>query len=71
MTSTDSPQDRVRRLVERIVEAMNLDADVAVSERDGQLHVDVTGDDLGSFIGREGAVIDAVQHLAYLSLIHI
>jgi spoIIIJ-associated protein len=65
MTPTDNPQESVRRLVERIVEAFGIDAEVAVSERGEQLLVEVSGDDLDAFIGRDGTVIDAVQHLAY------
>ncbi len=60
-----SSEDRVRDLVEEIVDALDLDADVEVETRGDEILVRVEGDDLGAFIGRHGATIDAVQHLAY------
>jgi spoIIIJ-associated protein len=63
---TDTPpEERVRDLVEEIVDALDLDAEVEVEVAGEEIHVRVEGDDLGSFIGRHGATIDAVQHLAY------
>ena len=60
-----SAQDRVREMVELIVDAFDLDAEVAVDTGVDEIRVDVSGDDLGPLIGREGRVIDAIQHLAY------
>jgi spoIIIJ-associated protein len=58
-------EDRVRELVEEIVDALDLEADVEVSTAGEEILVDVQGDDLGAFIGRHGSTIDAVQHLAF------
>ncbi len=58
-------EDRVRDLLEEIADALDLDADVEVETVDGEIEVRVEGDDLGAFIGRHGATIDAVQHLAF------
>jgi spoIIIJ-associated protein len=62
-------EDRVRDMVEEIVDALDLDADVEVSSSgsgpDEEILVVVDGDDLGLFIGRHGQTIDAVQHLAF------
>ena len=60
-----APEERVRELVEEVVDALDLDAEVEVSVEGGEINVRVEGDDLGAFIGRHGATIDAVQHLAY------
>ena len=66
MTRTDqAPEERVRDLVEEIVDALDLDAEVEVEVAGGEINVRVEGDDLGAFIGRHGSTIDAVQHLAY------
>jgi spoIIIJ-associated protein len=62
---TSSSEDRVRDLVEEIVDALDLEAEVEVETRGEEILVRVEGDDLGAFIGRHGATIDAVQHLAY------
>jgi spoIIIJ-associated protein len=57
--------DRVRDLLEHVSEALGLDADVVVEEEGRNIRGVLEGDDLGLFIGRHGATIDAVQHLAF------
>ncbi len=59
-----SAQDDVRELVELVVDAIGLDAEVVVEERDEEIVATVEGEDLGLFIGRHGQTIEAVQHLA-------
>jgi spoIIIJ-associated protein len=56
--------DRVLELVELVVDALDLDADVVLDETDEEIVATVEGDDLGLFIGRHGSTIEAVQHLA-------
>ncbi len=58
-------EERVRDLVEEILDALDLDAEVEVEAAGEEIDVRVEGDDLGAFIGRHGSTIDAVQHLAY------
>ncbi len=59
------PAERVRELMERIVDAAGVDASVAVREEPDGLHAEFVGDDLGLLIGHHGQTIDAIQHLAY------
>ena len=59
------PVDRVRELLERVSEALGLDADVVMDADDDGIRGTLDGDDLGLFIGRHGQTIDAVQHLAF------
>lgn len=56
--------DEVGALVETVVEALGLVAEIVVDETDEQICATVEGDDLGLFIGRHGSTIEAVQHLA-------
>ncbi len=56
--------DRVRELVDAVVDALGLDAKVVVEEDDEAVTATVEGEDLGLFIGRHGQTIEAVQHLA-------
>ena len=63
--SADDPVERVRVLVELVNEAFDLDADVEVRAVGDEIHATLHGDNLGLLIGRHGATIDAVQHLAY------
>ena len=57
--------DRVHELLERVSDALGLSAEVRVSEDDDGIRGVLEGDDLGLFIGRHGATIDAIQHLAF------
>jgi spoIIIJ-associated protein len=59
------PAERVRELMERIVDAAGIDATVDVHEADDGLHAEFVGEDLGLLIGHHGQTIDAIQHLAY------
>jgi spoIIIJ-associated protein len=59
-----SGADRVRALVELVVDALELDGSVRVEETDEAIVATVDGEDLGLFIGRHGQTIEAVQHLA-------
>jgi spoIIIJ-associated protein len=56
--------DRLRELLERVVEALGVDARVEVEEDDETLRGTVEGDDLGVLIGRHGQTIDALEHVA-------
>jgi spoIIIJ-associated protein len=59
------PIERVRAIVGRIVDALELDATVEVEEDDEAITARVEGEDLGLLIGRRGQTIDAVQLLSY------
>jgi spoIIIJ-associated protein len=59
------PAERVRAIVERVIEAMALDATVEVTEDDDGITARLEGEDLGPLIGRRGQTIDAVQLICY------
>jgi spoIIIJ-associated protein len=59
------PAERVRVILERVVEALDLDAQVEVEETAEQISARVDGGDLGTLIGRRGQTIDAVQLICY------
>lgn len=63
-TLPEEPAERLRALVIRIVHELGLRATVDVEEDDDELRATVNGDDLGLLIGKHGATIDALQHLA-------
>ena len=61
-----SAADRVRDLLERVNDALALEAEVEIEQDDeGVIRATLHAEDLGLFIGRHGTTIDAVQHLAY------
>ena len=61
------PAERVEAVLEEIVDALDLDGEISVSESAEAItaRVDGDGDDLGLLIGRRGQTIDAVQLLCY------
>ncbi len=61
----EQPVERVRAILERIVEELDLDADVEIDEGDDEIAASVEGEDVGLLIGRHGQTIDAVQLLCY------
>jgi spoIIIJ-associated protein len=65
MTPEPESIDRVRELLEKVSEALGLDAGVVVEETEDGIRGTLEGEELGLFIGRHGQTIDAVQHLAF------
>ena len=61
----DEPAARVETLLDEIVDALDLDAEIVVDENDERISARIEGDDLGLLIGRRGQTIDAVQLLCY------
>jgi spoIIIJ-associated protein len=59
------PVEKVRTLLEHVVDVFGVEATIEVTEADGEINAAIDGEDLGIFIGRHGQTIDAVQHLAY------
>jgi spoIIIJ-associated protein len=61
----DEPSERVRGIVGRVVHAIGLHATVDIDESDDEIRATVNGEELGLLIGKHGATIDALQHLAF------
>ena len=61
----EEPAERVRAILERIVEELELEAGVTVQEGDDEISAEVDGEEVGLLIGRHGQTIDAVQLLCY------
>jgi spoIIIJ-associated protein len=61
----EEPAERVRAVVARVVQALGLRATVDIDENEDEVRATVNGDDLGLLIGKHGATIDALQHLAF------
>jgi spoIIIJ-associated protein len=60
----EDPAERLRAVVTRVVQELGLRASVDVEETDEELRATVNGEDLGLLIGKHGATIDALQHVA-------
>ena len=64
-TLPDDPADRARAVVEAVVAALGVGGEVRVAESEAEIEVSVDGeDDAALLIGKHGATIDALQHIA-------
>ena len=59
------PAARVEAVLDEVLDALDLDADVEVTETEEQIAGRVEGEELGLLIGRRGQTIDALQLLCY------
>ncbi len=64
MATPEEAQERTLELLEQIVDALDLDAEIEVVINDDTVTGTLEGEELGLFIGKHGQTIDAVQHLA-------
>jgi len=62
----EEPRERVAAVIDRILDELDLDADVEVNEADEEILAEIDGsDDLGILIGRRGQTLDALQMICY------
>ncbi len=62
----EEPADRIRLLVERILDQLELEGEVTIDESEEVITATVEGDeDYGLLIGRRGQTIDALQLLCF------
>jgi len=59
-----TPAEELRELLETLVEAFGIEAEVVLSETDEALRGTVDGPGAQALVGTDGAIIEAVQHLA-------
>jgi spoIIIJ-associated protein len=57
------PSERARELVQRTLVHLGVRASVEVRESDDEIHVEISGPELGLLIGKHGQTIDALQFL--------
>lgn len=62
----DEPAERVRELIESVLDELDLEGEVAIEETDDSILAEVEGEeDYGLLIGRRGQTIDALQLICY------
>lgn len=60
------PRAVLETMFDAVLDGMDLDADLSVTDTaDGEIAVVMDGEGLEALIGRDGAVIDALQYLAH------
>ncbi len=67
-----SPADVAVEYVKNIIEAMGFDSiEVSVKDIENGAEIELSGDEVGSVIGRRGETLDAIQYLAGLVANHV
>jgi spoIIIJ-associated protein len=66
----EEPKERVRAILEKILEEFDLDGTVSVEEDAEAIRASIDGEDLGLLIGRHGQTIDALQLLCFQGAFH-
>jgi spoIIIJ-associated protein len=62
----DEPAERVRELIEGVLDELDLEGEVEIREDDERIEAEVVGDgDFGLLIGKRGQTIDALQLLCF------
>ena len=65
-TWPEEPAQRVRELVEGVLDELDLDGEVEIREDDERIEAEIVGeDDYGLLIGKRGQTIDALQLLCF------
>ena len=65
----DSPDAaRLRLFLCRVLEELGLGGSIRITEGPEELFAEVSGEDMGIFIGRRGQTIDAVEYLASIAV---
>jgi spoIIIJ-associated protein len=67
--SEDSPDaSRLRAFLSRILDELGLAGEIRITEGPEELSAEISGEDMGIFIGRRGQTIDAVEYLASIAV---
>ena len=59
---------RLRAFLSRVLDELGLPAEIHITEGAEELFAEITGEDMGIFIGRRGQTIDAVEYLASIAV---
>ncbi len=59
---------RLRAFLSRVLNELGLPASIHITEGEEELFAEITGEDMGIFIGRRGQTIDAVEYLASIAV---
>lgn len=71
--SADGEQDekaQVLSFLTGLFDKMNIEAEIEITEKDGNINVNLSGKNVGAIIGRRGETLDAIQHLTNYAVNH-
>jgi spoIIIJ-associated protein len=65
----DSPEAaKLRAFLSRVLDELGLVGDIHITEGAEEMFAEVSGEDMGIFIGRRGQTIDAIEYLASIAI---
>ena len=59
---------RLRGFLRRVLDELDLEAQIRITEKPDEIYAEISGEDLGIFIGRRGQTIAAVDYLASIAV---
>jgi spoIIIJ-associated protein len=63
------PVDKVREFLEGLLERMNVEADISIDNSNPDIcAINISGENVGSLIGRRGETMDSLQYLTSLAI---
>ncbi len=66
---THNPAQEAKKFIDGLLEKMGIQGEAFLTEdAEGQLLIDIRGEDMGAVIGRRGDTLDAIQYLTSLSI---
>lgn len=63
---TGNQSDRVRAILEKVVDGFDIDGTVTIDEDDERIFANIAGGGCGQLIGRRAQTLDAIQLLTFL-----
>lgn len=55
-----------KEFLSKVFDAMGLKVNVDITEKDGEMNIDLSGDEMGVLIGKRGQTLDSLQYLTSL-----
>lgn len=66
LTLLDQTEEETRVFLQELFQAMELEVDIHITYEEDQMHIDLSGPNMGMVIGKRGQTLDAVQYLTSL-----
>lgn len=66
LTVLDRPEDNARSFLKDLFQAMEIDVDINIEQKNDELFINLEGSNMGIVIGRRGETLDSVQYLLNL-----
>jgi len=66
VTLKDTPKDLAQKFIQDILDCMDIDSEIKISQKNNDISINLTGEDATSLIGKRGYTLDSLQFLTGL-----